>query len=108
MRGWLAVLAVAAGSYAFRLGPLLAADRPRLVATLERALRFAGPAAASALAVKAVRAQTVGVDPADGLAALAAIVVGGALAIRRVPVAVVAVTGLALQFAFRAAARQVL
>jgi branched-subunit amino acid transport protein len=92
---WTAVLAVALGSFAFRVGPLLAADRTRFVRAIERRLRFAAPAATAALAVRALDTQVSAAEPQAAAATLAAVVVGLVLAARGRSLTVVASVGVA-------------
>jgi branched-subunit amino acid transport protein len=94
---------VAAGSFAFRIGPLLAADRTRLVAALERRLRFAAPAATAALAVRALDARMSAGGAQADVATVAAVVIGLALALRGRSLAVVAAAGVGGAVAVEAA-----
>ena len=79
MSAWIAILAVGAASYVFRVVPLLLADRLRLGPGFDRAVRHAGAAILAALLVDSVRANLHGGRP---VAAAVAIVVGFAIAVR--------------------------
>ena len=74
---WLVVLAVGAGSFVFRLGPLLVFQRVKLPAGADRFIRHAGLAALTALIVTATKqaatgSHTVPVLLAVGVAAVLA------------------------------------
>ena len=79
MNAWVAVLAVGAASYVFRVVPLLLADRLRLGPGFDRAIRHAGAAILTALLVDSIRGNLHGGRP---FAAAIAIVVGFAIAVR--------------------------
>lgn len=57
---WVVMLAVGAGSFAFRLGPLLVAQRVTLSERADRLLRHAGIAAISALIVVSTKQTAAG------------------------------------------------
>ncbi len=85
----IAMLAVGATSYVFRLVPLLAVDRVRVGPCLDRTIRHAGAAAVAALFVGALRGDGHGViDPAVAVAAVPALwlAVRGASMVRIVAV----------------------
>jgi branched-subunit amino acid transport protein len=82
VNAWIAVLLVGAGSYAFRLAPVLALGRGSPPPWVTRVLRLAGPAALTAMAATAV-AQHERPGQAGAPLALGAAVAVGALAARR-------------------------
>jgi len=90
MRTWLAVLAVGAGSYAFRALPMLVLARGPVSPTFERTVRHAGVAAVTALLVGSVRHAAEGGEPAAVLGAVAA---GSAAALRGASALVVLAVG---------------
>jgi branched-subunit amino acid transport protein len=98
MTTWLAVLAVGLGSYAMRVGPLLLRDRFVPSPRVDDVIRHAGTAAVTALLVTAcVRAWEA--NPA--LPTLAALTVGGVLALRGRSMVQIVVAGLLVQWALR-------
>lgn len=60
----LVMAAVGIGSYAFRFVPLLLVDRMALPPIVERGLRYAGPAALTALAIPMIVSGGSTADPA--------------------------------------------
>ncbi len=91
----MAVVLVGAGSYAFRVVPLLAAGRVRPMPAVERLLGHVPPAVLSALAVTAVLRHDASGRPHDTVAVVVALAVGMALAHRRLPVVVTVAGGIA-------------
>ena len=79
MSTWIAILAVAAASYLFRVVPLLLVDRLHVGPGFDRAVRHAGAAILTALLVDAVRANLHAGRP---FAAAVAITLGFAIALR--------------------------
>ena len=77
---WVVVLAVGAGSFLFRLGPLLVLRKAVLSERTDRSIRHAGLAAISALIALSSRQAAHG---ASLLPVLLAVGVGAALAARR-------------------------
>ena len=76
---WLVILAVGAGSYVFRLGPLLVLERNPLGERADRAIRHAGTAAIAALIAVSTRHGAVGDLTGPTLLAVAAGLVLAAL-----------------------------
>jgi branched-subunit amino acid transport protein len=76
---WVVVLAVGAGSFLFRAGPLLALQRTQLGARADRVIRHGGLAAVTALIATSTRRSATG-DLA--VPTLVAVAVGAALAVR--------------------------
>ena len=72
---WLVILAVGAGSYLLRLGPLLLLERSQPSAGFERAVRHGGLAAIAALVALSTR------DVASGGAPVAAVGATGVAAV---------------------------
>lgn len=103
MSTWIAVLAVGAGSYLFRAVPLFSTWFAAPPAAVERVLQHAGTASLSALAVLAVRHQTVGAGAANTAATAAAMATGAAVAWRRAPMYAVVAAGLGVHLLVRAA-----
>jgi branched-subunit amino acid transport protein len=95
MTAWLAVGLVGAGSYGFRLVPLLLADRWTPGPRLEAGLRHAGIAALAAIAATSVRAPSLTGDAASAVATAAAIGVGAVAARRRWPMVALVAAGAA-------------
>jgi branched-subunit amino acid transport protein len=80
MTTWIVVLAVGAGSFLFRVGPLLLLERKPLGATSDRMIRHAGTAAITGLiAMSTAHSASSG----HALAALLAVAVALGLAARR-------------------------
>ena len=82
MTTWLVVLAVGAGSYLLRIGPLLVLERARPSAELERTIRHGGLAAIAALVALSTRDVASGGSP---VAAVMATGVAAVLAARGTP-----------------------
>jgi branched-subunit amino acid transport protein len=80
MTTWLVIIAVGAGSFLMRLGPLLLLQRAELSEQTDRWIRYAGLAAISALIATSTRQAAHG---ASLLPALLAVGVGVGLAARR-------------------------
>ena len=57
---WIVILAVGAGSFVFRLGPLLVLERITLSDRSDRAIRHAGTAATTALIVATTKHNATG------------------------------------------------
>jgi branched-subunit amino acid transport protein len=76
---WVVVLAVGAGSYLFRVGPLLALQRSQLGDRADRAIRHGGLAAVTALIATSTRHAATGDLAAPTLVAVG---VGAVLAVR--------------------------
>ena len=95
MNIWIAVLAVGAGSYALRAAPLFSPRCRTLSADATARLERAGLASLLALAAASMRHQVVGVSSSAAAASVAALLVGGVLALRGKPMHVVALVGLA-------------
>jgi branched-subunit amino acid transport protein len=93
MNVWIAVVLVGAGSYALRALPLFSARCRSLSAHTTATLERAGFASLAALAAGAARHQTMGVPSSAALAGGAALLVGGAVALRGRPLYVVAASG---------------
>ncbi len=72
MTTWIAILAVGAGSFAFRLGPLLLLERRRLGERADRTIRHAGMAAITALIAVSTVHSSAGGNALPTLAAVAA------------------------------------
>ena len=90
MTVWIVILAVGAGSLAFRLGPLLVLRHMALPASIDRAINYAGLATIVALTSTSTRGVASGA-PAPTLVAVTAAV---ALAARRAsPVRIIAIGG---------------
>jgi branched-subunit amino acid transport protein AzlD len=82
MTTWLVIMAVAVGSFVFRLAPLLLLEKSSPRPGVDRAIRDAGSAAITTLiVVSTVRASAGG----TALPAMAAVGVGAVLAARRTP-----------------------
>ena len=77
---WVVVLAVGAGSFAFRLGPLLLLQRLSLTPRADGVIRHAGIAAITALIVVSTRSNATGMALVPTVLAVAA---GVVLAARR-------------------------
>lgn len=75
MTTWIVMLGVGAGSFAFRLGPLLAFRRVALGARGDRMIRNAGTAAITALIVVSVKQNATGTATVPTLLAMAVAVV---------------------------------
>ena len=76
---WVVIFAVGAGSYAFRLGPLLLLERVSLSERSDRVIRYAGISAITALIATSSRQHATGTAVVPTVLALAA---GIALAAR--------------------------
>lgn len=76
---WVVVLAVGAGSFVFRLGPLLLLQRISLTERADRAIRHAGNAAITALIVVSTKESATGTA---ALPTMLAVVTGVVLAAR--------------------------
>jgi branched-subunit amino acid transport protein len=72
---WIVMLGVGAGSFAFRLGPLLAFRRAALGERGDRVIRSAGTAAITALIVVSVKQNATGTATVPTLLAMAVAVV---------------------------------
>jgi branched-subunit amino acid transport protein len=72
---WVVVLAIGAGSFVFRLGPLLLLQRISLTERADRAIRHAGTAAITALIVVSTKSGATGTATIPTLLAVAAGVV---------------------------------
>jgi branched-subunit amino acid transport protein len=72
---WVVVLAVGAGSFVFRLGPLLLLQRISLTGRADRVIRHAGTAAITALIVVSTKSSATGTGAIPTLLAVAAGVV---------------------------------
>jgi branched-subunit amino acid transport protein len=72
---WLVIVAVGAGSFVFRLGPLLVLQRISLTERADRAIRYGGNAALSALIVVSAKTSATGRAPVPAVLALATAVV---------------------------------
>ncbi|MEM9036363.1 MAG: AzlD domain-containing protein [Actinomycetota bacterium] len=81
MTTWIAILAVGAGSYAFRSGPLVLVAERGLRPQLQRMLGFVGPAVLGAILVSSLFVSG-GSATWPGVASLAAVVVAF-VAVRR-------------------------
>ena len=90
MSTWLVVLAVGAGSFAFRAGPLLLLHRATLSDRTERAIRHAGTAAIAALIALSTQGAAEHGSPAAALLAVAA---GVVLVARRASMPAIIVAG---------------
>jgi branched-subunit amino acid transport protein len=101
---WFAVLAVGAGSFAFRWVPLVLAGRRRVTPAAEATLRHASLAAVTALAVGGATAPDLTSGASDVAATVAALAVAGAVAWTRRPMVVVLASGLLTWWAVLAAA----
>jgi branched-subunit amino acid transport protein len=89
---WLVILAVGAGSFLFRLGPLLVLHRIALPESADRVIRYAGCAAVTALITLSARGTATGDATLPTLLALAA---GVVMAVRQATMFRVLVAGLA-------------
>ena len=69
---WVVILAVGAGSYVFRLGPLLLLQRVSLPESGDRAIQYAGMAAITALIATSTRQHAVGSVTVPTVLAIAA------------------------------------
>ena len=76
---WLVIIAVGAGSFMFRLGPLLVFERVTLSERGDRVIRHAGTAAITALIVMTTKHSAAG---GSVIPTLSAVTVGVALAAR--------------------------
>jgi branched-subunit amino acid transport protein len=92
---WIAIALVGSGSYAFRLLPLLLADRWTPGPRVARTLRHSGIAALAAIAASSLHAPSLSGSPRATLAALAALAVGAERAHRGASMAVVVGAGAA-------------
>ncbi len=72
---WVVVLAIGAGSFVFRLGPLLLLQRISLADRADRVIRHAGTAAITALIVVSTKNSATGTAAMPTLLAVAAGVV---------------------------------
>lgn len=90
---WIVVLAVGAGSFLFRVGPLLAFQRVSFSARAERLIRYAGTAALTALIAVSTRRTAVGTATVPAVLAVA---LGVVLAARGASMARVLLAGGAL------------
>jgi branched-subunit amino acid transport protein len=72
---WVVILAVGAGSFVFRLGPLLVFQRISLTERADRVIRYAGTAAITALIVVSTKNSATGTAALPTLLAVAAGVV---------------------------------
>jgi branched-subunit amino acid transport protein len=72
---WVVILAVGAGSFAFRLGPLLVFERVSLTERGDRVIRHAGTAAITALIVVTTKHSATGGAVIPTLLAVAAALV---------------------------------
>jgi branched-subunit amino acid transport protein len=97
MTTWIAVLTVGAGSYFFRVAPLFIGWFASPPSWLDRALRHAGSASLMALAATSVRLQLTDVTAAAAAGTIAAVLAGGALAVRGRPMWLVALVGVGVQ-----------
>jgi branched-subunit amino acid transport protein len=79
MMAWAVILGVGAGSFLFRVGPLLLLQRAVLSEATDRAIRYAGLAAISALIAVSVRQAAHGSSVVPTVVAVA---VGVVLALR--------------------------
>lgn len=95
MSAWIAVLAIGAGSYLFRFVPLVALANRALPPTVDRALRHAGTAALAALIGSSLTQHRSSYGTAAAIAFVAALGVGVALSVRRRPLPLVLLCGLA-------------
>ena len=75
---WLVILAVGAGSFLFRLGPLLVFERISLTERGDRAIRHAGTAAITALIVVSTKHSATGDAVIPTLLAVAVALVAAA------------------------------
>ena len=73
MNAWIVILAAGVGSYLLRVSMIVAANRVRMPAQLDRASALVSPAALAALAATSVAASAVNLRITDALAALAAV-----------------------------------
>ena len=96
MNMWIAVLLVGAGSYLLRALPLFSLRCRSLPASTNATLERAGFASLVAMAAGAARHQTMGVSPGAALATGAALVVGAVVALRRRPMSLIALAGVAV------------
>ena len=76
---WLVIIAVGAGSFVFRLGPLLVFERVTLSERGDRVIRYAGTAALTALIVTSTKRSA---ESGSVMATLSALSVGVVLAAR--------------------------
>ena len=95
MTAWLAVGLVGAGSYAFRVVPLLLADRWTPGPRVARGLRHSGIAALAAIAASSLHSPSLTGSPGATAAALSALAVGAELARRGSSMAMVVGAGAA-------------
>ncbi len=79
---WVVIFAVGAGSYVFRLGPLLLLERVSLSERSDRVIRYAGISAITALIATSSRQHATGTAVVPTVLALAAAI---ALAARGAP-----------------------
>jgi branched-subunit amino acid transport protein len=75
MSVWYVVLAVGLGSYVFRAGVVLLADRGVMPASVQEASEFVAPVAFTTLAATGVAQACLGVAAVDALAPLVAVAV---------------------------------
>ncbi len=75
---WVVIIAVGTGSFLFRIGPMTLLRRLVLTAAADRAIRYAGVAALSALIVVSGRGAATGSAAIPTLLALTASLVGAA------------------------------
>ena len=99
MTTWIVILTVGVACYVMRAVPLFV---PRLAAPpawLDRTLVAAGAASITALTVTAARHQLVdrSTGAGDVVASLAGLAAGGALALRRAPMWLVALVGIGVR-----------
>ncbi len=90
------VLAVGAGSYLLRSGPLLLHGRVRLPAWVDRAAFLAATSALAAVVTSAVMHHQRAGHPESGAAAVVAVGAGLALALAKVPMLRVIAAGVAV------------
>jgi branched-subunit amino acid transport protein len=91
---WIAVIMVGAGSYLFRYAPVVALHRVSVPPLVERALSYAGASAMTAMLVSALvhHGRTTSVVASVG--AVCAVLVAGAVAMRKRSFGLVVLAGL--------------
>jgi branched-subunit amino acid transport protein len=94
MTTWIAVVLVGLGSYALRYAPIVALDRVRLPAVVERALSHAGAAAMTALIASALMQHLRSHQTVVDVGALVAVAVAALVATTKRSFGVVVATGL--------------
>lgn len=98
MTSWMALLLVAAGSYLFRVAPLLLGARLRLPARTEAALRDAGAGCLMALLVPATASLSSGASTGPArLGVILAVLAAGCAAYLGRSMTVVVLAGVAAQ-----------